>query len=186
VEALVDSGYGIGDWQGSGITSSIAASFAAAGTHALGVTTGGESGLSASGFLNQTAAATDVIVKFTYNGDANLDGAVNFDDFNKFLAGYANPETNPARWFTGDFNYDGAVNFDDFNKFLAGLNYFNANGQVVLAGADVWTMQSFAAEDGSPVGDSAPAPEPCGAIAGAAAAMLLARRTRRRPCRSVR
>jgi hypothetical protein len=52
---------------------------------------------------------------------------VNFDDFNKFLAGYGNAIANPARWYTGDFNYDGTVNFDDFNKFLAGFNAYNAS-----------------------------------------------------------
>ena len=30
----------------------------------------------------------DVIVKYTYSGDANLDGLVDGDDFNKFLAGF--------------------------------------------------------------------------------------------------
>jgi hypothetical protein len=129
IEAHIKTGYAAGNWLGGGIMSGSANTFAGAGSRALGVILGSDAGFST---LNgQTFGGSDVLVKFTYTGDANLDGAVNFDDFNKFLAGYANAPTNPARWLTGDFNFDGVVNFDDFNKFLAGFNAYNASGVVL-------------------------------------------------------
>jgi hypothetical protein len=177
VEPLVAGGRGTaGDWKGTGITSSAAAAFAAGGTHALGVITASDGGYQTTGFAGLTVSGSDTLVKYTYSGDANLDGTVNFDDFNKFLAGYGNPAGNPARWFTGDFTYDGFVNFDDFNKFLAGYNYFNVNGQVALGEGDLDQAQ-FAA---LLAGDATPAPEPV-MIAPLAMLALLARRRRRGP-----
>jgi hypothetical protein len=137
IEALISAGRGIsGDWQGTGITSSTAATNGGAGAHAVGVILGADAQLDSAAFGGESIANTDVLTKYTYSGDANLDGTVDFDDFNKFLAGLNNPAVNPARWFTGDFNYDGIVNFDDFNKFLAGFKYFNGSGQVALRGVE--------------------------------------------------
>jgi hypothetical protein len=172
VEALVASGRTpSGSWTGVGITSSLAAAGAAAGTHALAVATAGETGFDIASFAGQSVAASDVLVKYTYSGDANLDGAVNFDDFNKFLGGFANSEVNPARWFTGDFNYDGFVNFDDFNKFLAGFNYYNVNGQVELSPSGRGNFE------GAALGEVSAVPEPAvGVLALSAVAMLRRRR----------
>jgi hypothetical protein len=84
--------------------------------------------------------AGQVIVQYTWNGDANLDGIVNFDDFTLFLEGYhPAPETiNGASsvaallgWRAGDFNYNGSVDFDDFARFLDGF-YAYAMGEISL------------------------------------------------------
>jgi hypothetical protein len=54
---------------------------------------------------------TAVLVKYTWYGDADFSGAVDFDDYvradNGFNAGVAG-------WFNGDFDGSGAVDFDDY------------------------------------------------------------------------
>ncbi len=49
-------------------------------------------------------------------GDANLDGTVNLDDFNLLAANFGQSN---RTWQQGDFTYDGRVNLEDFNA-LAG------------------------------------------------------------------
>ena len=71
---------------------------------------------------------TSVLVKYTYYGDANLDGTVNALDFNALANGYGQtPGSNV--WSQGDFNYDGTVNSSDFALLAA--NY----GQVMPSDA---------------------------------------------------
>jgi hypothetical protein len=55
--------------------------------------------------------ATSVLVKYTYSGDANFSGTVNFDDYVRIDVGFNQQLTG---WSNGDFNGDGAVNFDDY------------------------------------------------------------------------
>jgi len=54
---------------------------------------------------------TAVLVKFTYAGDATLDGKINIDDYTRIDTGIANGLTS---WSNGDFNYDGKINIDDY------------------------------------------------------------------------
>jgi hypothetical protein len=97
INALVVSGYAGGAWTGSGINSSSAA---AAGDRSLGI---GQEG-------------SDVLVKFTYSGDATLDGAVTIADLGVLAANWQGTD---KYWFEGDFNYDGSVNIADLG-ILAG------------------------------------------------------------------
>ncbi len=62
-------------------------------------------------FDGQTVDATAVLIKFTYAGDANLDGVVNGDDY--FQIDSAFPQVLTG-WSNGDFNYDGVINGDDY------------------------------------------------------------------------
>jgi hypothetical protein len=62
-------------------------------------------------------AGTDVLVKYTYAGDANLDGKVDIGDLG-LLAGAWQQLTGKV-WFDGDFTYDGAVDIGDLG-LLAG------------------------------------------------------------------
>jgi hypothetical protein len=55
----------------------------------------------------------DVRIKYSYNGDANLDGMINFDDYFRIDSAYLEQPANPA-YEQGDFNYDGSINFDDY------------------------------------------------------------------------
>jgi autotransporter-associated beta strand protein len=114
VQAQLASGYNAGAWNGpAGITSTTAAastetSVGFATQAQLGVTEfKGVSGLD----------ADDVLVKYTYAGDANLDGKVDIGDLG-LLAGAWQQLTGKV-WFDGDFTYDGAVNIGDLG-LLAG------------------------------------------------------------------
>jgi Ca2+-binding RTX toxin-like protein len=62
-------------------------------------------------FAGLSVDATAVLVKFTFLGDANLDGRLDIDDYVRIDQGIAAGVTG---WFNGDFNYDGKVNIDDY------------------------------------------------------------------------
>lgn len=61
-------------------------------------------------FFRESVDNTAVLVRFTYKGDATLDGAVGIDDFSLLAANF----NQPGRWFNGDFTNDGQVNVADF------------------------------------------------------------------------
>ena len=98
-------------WTGTGITSSAAGVRTETG---LGTLAGAEyAGFGHSNHLFNGLAFQDddVIVKYTYNGDATLAGNVNFDSYVRIDTGYNQQFTG---WANGDFNYDGYVGFDDY------------------------------------------------------------------------
>lgn len=69
----------------------------------------GLAGLSLSLAYAADGASVDLLVSAT-QGDANLDGAVNFDDLLTLAQNYGAADKN---WLSGDFNADTIVNFDD-------------------------------------------------------------------------
>src|SRR4029453_6784890 len=112
-------------WDGPGITSStarmtnVAVGFDLTGLGVirnsdLDITTG-VPGSSYTTFSGQSVTPDDVLVKYTYVGDANLSGAVTFDDYvgmdNAFFGLIPN-----LGWATGDINFDNVINFDDYSK----------------------------------------------------------------------
>ncbi len=64
-------------------------------------------------FGGEPVGPHDLLLKYTYLGDGNLDGLVSFDDYvgmdNAFFGLIPNPG-----WATGDINFDNAINFDDY------------------------------------------------------------------------
>lgn len=83
-----------GRWTGPGVTSSVAA------------------GQSLTG-LAVIAAGNDVVVKYTYNGDATGDGLVDADDYFRIDSGFLNQPANPT-YGQGNFNYDTVIDADDY------------------------------------------------------------------------
>ena len=63
-------------------------------------------------FAGQTVDATTVLVKYTYAGDANLDGAVDGGDYG-MIDNFAQVPSADG-YFNGDFNYDGVVDGGDY------------------------------------------------------------------------
>jgi hypothetical protein len=117
VQTLITSGFKGGLWDGIGINSSTAASDFD-GLTTLGFLDNAE--LQASEFEGVTGLTGDeILVKFTYYGDADLSGVVNLDDFGQLLSGLdgASPT-----WLNGDFDYSGVINLDDFGQFLYGYD----------------------------------------------------------------
>jgi autotransporter-associated beta strand protein len=112
VRTQLQSGYNGGAWNGAtGIVSSSVTS-----ETSVGYATQAQTGVT--DFKGVTGlAATDVLVKYTYAGDANLDGKVDIGDLG-LLAG-AWQQLSGKVWFDGDFTYDGAVDIGDLG-LLAG------------------------------------------------------------------
>jgi hypothetical protein len=70
-------------------------------------------------FSGQTVDATTVLVKYTYAGDANLDGTVGFNDLAALAQHY---NSAGGSWPTGDSNYDGKVDFADLVMLAQNYN----------------------------------------------------------------
>lgn len=102
----------------------------------------------------------DGVIYVARYGDANLDGNVNLEDFNIFASNFG---TSGPPWEGGDFNEDGAVNLEDFNLLAA-----NFGRQIEPA------AMSLVLDFGTSV------PEPAMMTPLAPAAMMLARRSRRK------
>ena len=122
VLGLLQAGRHDGDYAGNGIVTNqlnamapntLTTLAAAEASDVLGIT-GGQTAL----FDGQAVDATSVIVKYTYTGDANLDGQITGDDY--FLIDSAFP-ANATGWINGDFNFDGVINGDDY--FLIDSNF---------------------------------------------------------------
>jgi hypothetical protein len=104
------SGYASGSWSGVGINSSVAAT--TPGT-APGIAEATDLYASfPATFAGQSVDNTSILVRFTLNGDANLDKTVDTVDFNLLAANFS---LTGRRWSQGDFNFDQTVDTIDFN-----------------------------------------------------------------------
>src|SRR3954451_4951678 len=62
-------------------------------------------------FDGEALDSTAVVVKYTYYGDTDFNGKVNFDDYVRTDNGFNN---HLSGWLNGDFDGNGQVNFDDY------------------------------------------------------------------------
>jgi hypothetical protein len=102
-----------GAWTGNGLTSSAARNAVAHNT-TLGLmeATEFQSIYSASTpFDGEALDTTALLIKYTYYGDADFNGKVNFDDYVRTDNGFNNHQSG---WMNGDFDLNGSVNFDDY------------------------------------------------------------------------
>ena len=168
VSALAASGFAGGTWNGSaGLISTVAAADA---DHlsAVGVIPNTANGTTPlyPVFDGRSSAASDVLVRFTLYGDANLDGVVTAADFGRLDVGAVTALTG---WFNGDFNYDGSV---DGSDYALADNAFNRQSNTVAAPASAVAATAAA--------QVAAVPEPASAVAlSLAMAATLGRRRRR-------
>jgi hypothetical protein len=116
IQASIAATYNNGSWLGTG---GIASSTAAADpTNSTAQGFASNASLNATTFAGVTGlTANDVLVKYTYAGDANLDGQVDIGDLGLLAGGWQ--QLSGKTWFDGDFNYDGAVDIGDLG-LLAG------------------------------------------------------------------
>jgi hypothetical protein len=163
-------GYNHGKWNGTGGIVSTSAANDTRHLMALGVIQNNQSGTAlftaANPFDGTTPGAGDVLIKYTYYGDANLNGKVDSTDYTLIDNGYLMHLTG---WYNGDFNYDGVVNGSDYTLID---NAFNTQGAQILA--DIASPSAGV----SPQRASS-VPEPGGlGILGIAAVSVLGRRRR--------
>jgi autotransporter-associated beta strand protein len=132
IRSLLISGRAGGNWNGPGIDSSTAAADAgSAHKTALGYAEASAVGITSS-FFGQPVDSTTELIRYTYLGDANLDGKVNALDFNAVATNFGNVST--REWDQGDFNYDGMTNTLDFTALATNFGLtLPAPGSVVPA-----------------------------------------------------
>ena len=115
IAGYVVSGYNGGTWTGYGIQSSDAAADLT-GLTTVGILDNAEAHYSTWEGVALTGGA-EILVAYTYCGDANLDGDVNGLDLALIGTG--------TGWYHGDFNYDGVVNAADVALFNASRQALN-------------------------------------------------------------
>jgi hypothetical protein len=116
VAGMIASGRGLdGAWDGAGVVTSMTAAIAPSTITTLAIAEAADIfGIAATQtvmFDGQTIDGTTAIVKYTYSGDANLDGVVTGDDY--FAIDSAFPQARHG-WSNGDFNFDGTIDGDDY------------------------------------------------------------------------
>jgi autotransporter-associated beta strand protein len=136
IQAQAISGFNNFSNNGTGINSS----YAAAGTDGLPTTVGvldnSVWNYNSFGGVNNlntdpNGAYNQVLVKYTYYGDANLDGVVDATDYSLIDAGFFNGVPVGNNWLYGDFNGDGVVDATDYSLIDAG--YFNQAGTLAVS-----------------------------------------------------
>jgi hypothetical protein len=160
VTGLIASGYNDGDWSGKGIVTSVTSAVYPNTLTSLGVATAADIGASGTVWSGQSVSSNDVLVMFTYAGDANLDGMITGDDYFQIDSAFPQGSHN---WINGDFNYDGAINGDDY--FLIDSNFHSQGASL--------------ATSSSPLGAVVAVPEPAACVFAMIGALALRRRGRR-------
>jgi hypothetical protein len=136
--ALLASGLDINGSYGNGpgITSSAFATNIDFNT-VLGIAANVELGYMS--FSGQTVDANDVLIKYTYYGDADLNGLVDTStDFDLYITGLTSGGS-LGGWLFGDFDYNGSVDSaTDFDLYITGLStqgspLLTAGGNLVQA-----------------------------------------------------
>lgn len=118
IRGFISSGFSDGLQTGNGIISTRAKTSPNAGESGktrLGY--GEASTLNLSSFDGIAVDGTAVLVKYTYAGDATLDGKVDISDLYQLASAF----NSSGYWTSGDFNYDGAIDATDLS--LLSLNW---------------------------------------------------------------
>jgi GH18 family chitinase len=114
IAGLVQSGYNFSAWDGSGIVTSMAA--AKSGLTTVGLAEArdalGVSGAATDVWNGQAVDSTTILIKYTYAGDANLDGMIDGGDYGSIDNHVQVP--NAFGFFNGDFNFDGVIDGGDY------------------------------------------------------------------------
>lgn len=116
IAGYLATGYDQGKWDGAGgINSSMIASLPGVSIgYALNSALPADQQFT--NFGGQSISLNAVLVKYTWDGDLNLDGVVDAKDAALMADG------NPG-WMGGDLNYDGVVNADDWSLFMKGAAF---------------------------------------------------------------
>ena len=165
IATLLVAGRNDGAWDGPGINTSLAGN---AGLFALGYGEAadliGLAGSETAMWGGQIVDATTILVRYTYDGDANLDGTIDGGDYGVIDNFIQVPGA--AGYSEGDFNYDGVVDGGDYGVID---NNIQAQGAPLApAASEVASVTAV------------PEPSACGFTLAAAAIAGTRRRRRRR------
>jgi hypothetical protein len=164
ITQYLQAGYNAGAWDGNGIRTSQGN----ATTHTLGV--GEASVLGVGDFSGQPVDTTSVLVKFTYYGDADLDGDVDVGDLGRLATAWQTADV----WTGGDFDLNGSVDVNDLG--LLATNWQAGVGNPLAPDGPPWAFAEAAAALGLP---TVAVPEPgCLALFGAVGVLSTRRRRR--------
>jgi hypothetical protein len=114
VQAMINSARNGGAWNGAtGIGSSSAAAHTPRNTTLGAMSAGDFKGIygTKATFAGWYFDDTTVLVKYTYYGDTDFNGKVNFDDYVRTDNGFNN---HLSGWVNGDSDANGRVDFDDY------------------------------------------------------------------------
>jgi hypothetical protein len=136
IRSFLVSGRGTGSWNGTGLASTDAGS--SNGKYALGYAEALEViGAGGGPFGNLVVDDSSVLVKFTYAGDANLDGKVDVADLGRLATHWQGA----GDWSGGDFDYNGVVNVADLG--LLATNWQAGVGNPLGPGSLIDSIESF-------------------------------------------
>ncbi len=105
VRDQIHGGFASGAWTGKGIATSMGDA-----THGLGYADNNSLGLAS--FSGQVVDSTSILIKYTYFGDANLDGQVDITDLGRLATNWQTA----GYWPQGDFDYSGFIDISDLGK----------------------------------------------------------------------
>ena len=126
-------------------------------------------------FAGQPVADGDVLVKYTYFGDALLTGHVNSADYIQIDNGFNSGGTLKG-WYNGDFNYDGVINGDDYALID---NAYNTQGTAFPTISSAGPAEMIATNTDQIAGassSSVPEPTTLGMLGIGAAGLMMRRR----------
>ncbi|HYO09042.1 MAG TPA: PQQ-dependent sugar dehydrogenase [Tepidisphaeraceae bacterium] len=116
LSGLIQSGRNGGAWNGTGIITSAAAAAPPNLLTSIGLEEAefvlGISGNQTTLWQGMPVDATTVLLKYTYSGDADLNGKVDGDDY--FVVDQAMASSSAWGWWNGDFDHNGRLNGDDY------------------------------------------------------------------------
>ncbi len=181
IEAWVLAAYNGGAWDGAGITTGVAP--ADGRPTALAVADNADPLLGLANLEGQPldADGSDVLVRFTWYGDVNLDGVADAADYAVMDQSWNGGSQSPAgggewRWAAGDVNYDRIVDAADYA--LIDQVWNNYQGQTLGGAPDAEapaTLDGLDDGTGTPSLLAAAEPlQPAGVVAPEPATLLLA------------
>jgi len=113
----IKQGFNNGAWTGLGITSATAASNANTDT---GLAVVDNALLGYTNFSGQPVAADSILLKYTFYGDIDANGAVDADDLTVFANNFG--RATGATQIDGDIDFNGTVDADDLTVFANNFN----------------------------------------------------------------
>ena len=151
VRQYLINGYNGGAWNGTGGIRSSSINVGTLGPVAQNTAFGYVSGTSSFGAAVGLSPG-QTLVKYTVDGDANLDGAVNTTDLNAVLNNYLSG--NAPTWDTGDFTYAGKTDITDLDIVLNNFQP-SATQSISIAALGKATLSSKASAAPKSLGASA-------------------------------